>query len=178
MSDEVTVITANLSRAEIALPAFGSSSPLILDTTKIIEGESRLHEAQMVNVATYANLEYIFNEGYRTAKRHLSVIGYQITLAEKALREAKSMALLDEYPEYLKTKGKEKGIKDSAQIRDAYLETYLPYTSAQDRIDMLKAVESLMDGKIKGFERVCAYMKKEIDIVLRSGSIDSNKYGR
>jgi hypothetical protein len=99
------------------------------------------------------------------------VIGYQIALAEKAQREAKSIALLDEYPIFLKTKN----MKDSAQIRDAYLETCEAYTTAQDRIDMLKAMDSLIDGKIKTFENVCRYMKKQIDIVLRSG-IDANKY--
>ena len=170
MSEE-RIITANIDRAEIALPAFGSSPTLILDVSKIREGESRLHEAQVVNPSSYSNLEYVYNEGYREARRHISVIGYQIALAEKALREAKSIALLDEYPVFLK----EKNIKDSAQIRDAYLETYKPYTMAQDRIDMLKAMDSLIDGKIKTFENVCRYMKKQMDIVLRSG-IDPNKY--
>ena len=174
MSEE-RVITANMDRAEIALPAFGSSPPLILDVSKIREGESRLHEAQIVNPSSYSNLEYAFNEGYREARRHLAVLGFQMALAEKAMREAKSIALLDEYPEYLNTIGKTKGIKDSAQIRDAYLETYLPYTSAQDRINMLKATEALIDGKLKNFENTCRYMKKQMDIVLRSG-IDPNKY--
>jgi hypothetical protein len=173
MSDEVRVINANMDRAEIALPAFGSTPSLILDVSKIREGEARLVEAQMVNPATYANLEYVFNEGYREAKRHMSVIGYQITQAEKALREAKSTALLDEYPEFLK----KSAIKDSAQIRDAFLERYVPYTSAQDRIDMLKAMESLIDGKIKTFENTCRYMKVEMQLTIRSG-VDSNKYSR
>lgn len=173
MSEEARVITANIERTEMTLPAFGSSPPLILDVSKIREGESRLHEAQVVNPGTYSNLEYVYNEGYREAKRHLSVIGYQIALAEKALREAKSVALLDEYPVFLK----KKEMKDSAQIRDAFLETYEPYTKAQDRIDMLKAMDSLIDGKVRSFENVCRYMKKQMDIVLRSG-IDPNKYSR
>lgn len=166
------VITANIG-AEMMIPSFGSFPALILDTTKIKEGEHRLYEAQVVNPGTYANLEYVFNEGYREGRRHLSAIGYQITQAEKAQRSARSRALLDDYPDYLK----KKGIKDSAGIRDAYLETVQEFVAAQDRIDMLKAMEALIDGKVKSFENTCRYMKKQMDLIIRSG-VDPNKYSR
>lgn len=163
----------NGAKAELIVPQFGNLPKMTLDLTKIKEGEDRLHEAQAVNPATYSELEYIFNEGYREAKKHLSQVGYQITRAEKALREAKSRALLDDYPSFLK----EKDMKDNAQVRDAYLETIKDYTDAQDRIDMLKAVESLLESKVKVFENTCRYMKKQIDLIIRSG-MDSNKYSR
>jgi hypothetical protein len=163
----------NEKKAELTIPQFGSLPQMTLDLTKIKEGEDRLYEAQNVTVISYSNLEYVYNEGYREAKKHLSQVGYQITRAEKALREAKSRALLDEYPVFLK----DRNMKDSAQIRDAYLETVKDYTEAQDRIDMLKAVDALLDGKVKIFENTCRYMKKQMDIVLRSG-IDPNKYVR
>lgn len=158
-------------KAELVIPQFGNLPEITLDLTKIKQGEDRLYEAQNVNAISYSELEYVFNEGYREAKKYLSQVGYQLTRAEKALREAKSVALLDEYPAFLI----EKKMKDSAQIRDAYLETYKPYTEAQDRIDMLKAIEALLDGKVKVFENTCRYMKKSIDLVLRSG-MDVNKY--
>jgi len=157
--------------AELTIPKFGSVPQVTLDVTAIRDGENRLIEAKVVNGGTYNELEYVFNEGYRQAKKHLSVIGYQITLAKKALREAKSRAILDEYPEFLK----ESKLKDNATVRDAYLERQVDYVSAQDRIDMLLALESLIEGKIKVFENVCRYMKKQIDLTIRSG-IDSNKY--
>ena len=116
-------------------------------------------------------LEYIYNEGYRQAKKHLAIIGYQITRAKKALREAKSIAILDEYPEFLK----ESKLKDNATVRDAFLERREDYVSSQDRIDMLSAFENLLEGKIKIFENVCRYMKKQMDLTIRSG-IDANKY--
>jgi len=163
----------NSKKAELVIPQFGSLPQMTLDLTKIKEGEDRLYEAQTVTAMSYSNLEYVYNEGYREAKRHLSQVGYQITRAEKALREAKSRALLDEYPVFLK----DRNIKDSAQIRDAYLETVKDYTEAQDRIDMLKAVDALLDGKVKVFENTCRYLKKQMDIVLRSGT-DLNKYVR
>ena len=163
----------NEKKAELTIPQFGSLPQMTLDLTKIKEGEDRLYEAQNVTVISYSNLEYVFNEGYREAKKHLSQVGYQITRAEKALREAKYRALLDENPFFLK----DRNMKDSAQIRDAFLETVKDYTEAQDRIDMLNAMLALMDGKIKVFENVCRFMKVEMNLCARSG-VDPNKYLR
>lgn len=160
-------------RAELTIPAFGSTPELKLDITSIKEGEKRLIEAKVVNGGTYSELEYVYNEGYRQAKKHLSHIGYEITRAKKAQREAKSRAILDDYPEFLK----ENKLKDNATVRDAFLERRPDYVAAQDRIDMLVAMESLLDGKIRVFENVCRYMRKEMDIMIRSG-IDPNKYVR
>jgi hypothetical protein len=160
-------------KAELTIPQFGELPALTLDMTKIHIGEERLHEAQVVNQMTYSELEYTFNEGYREAKKSLSQVGFQLTRAKKALRKAKSTALLDDYPEFLK----EKGMKDSAQIRDAYLERIKDYTDAQDRIDMLMAISTLLESKIEVFVNTCRYMKKQMDIELQSG-VNSNKYKR
>ena len=160
-------------RAELTIPEFGSTPELKLDFTAIKEGENRLIEAKVVNGGTYSELEYTYNEGYRQAKRHLSHIGYEITRAKKAVREAKSKAILDLYPDFLK----EAKLKDNATVRDAFLERQSDFVAAQDRVDMLTAMESLLEGKIKVFENVCRYMKKEMDLIIRSG-IDPNKYVR
>jgi hypothetical protein len=160
-------------RAELTIPEFGSTPSITLDISKIKNGESRLIEAKIVNPGTYSDLEYVFNEGYRQAKTNLSQVGYEITRARKALRDAKSKYLLDEYVDFLK----ENGLKDNASIRDAFLERQKEYVAAQDRIDMLTALESLLEGKVKVFENVCRYMRKEMDIVIRSG-VDPNKYIR
>lgn len=173
MTIEQTLPVNYTERAELTIPEFGSTPEIRLDITSIKDGENRLIEAKIVNGGTYAELEYVYNEGYRQAKRHLSVIGYEITRAKKALREAKSRAILDEYPEFLK----ENKLKDNATVRDAFLERQADFVAAHDRIDMLNAMESLLEGKIKVFENVCRYMKKEMDIVIRSG-IDPNKYVR
>lgn len=160
-------------RVELTIPEFGSIPATMLDMTKIKEGEGRILEAKVVNPGTYNELEYTFNEGYRQAKSNISEIQYQITLAKKALREAKSRALLDEYGDFLK----ENKLKDNASIRDAFLERKEDYVAAQDRIDMLTALESLMEGKVRNFENVCRYIRKQMDLVIRSG-VDPNKYIR
>jgi hypothetical protein len=170
---ETKVIGAGLERAELAIPPLNSLPALILDVTKIREGESRLHESQVVNPGTYSELEYTYGEGYREAKKHLSVIYYQITMAEKAMDDAHSVAIMDEYPEYLTKTGK----KDSTALQKAFLARYQPYVEAKDRVSMLKAMEKLMEGKVKVFENTCRAMKKTMDLILRSG-VDPNKYGR
>jgi uncharacterized membrane protein YheB (UPF0754 family) len=162
-----------VNKAELTIPEFGSSKPIVLSMTYIKEAERRIIEAKTVNPSSYSDLEYTFNEGYREAKKNVTAIGYEITKAEKALRDAKSRAILDEYPSFLK----ERDLKDNATVRDAFLERQPDYVSAQDRIDMLKAMLDLMEGKIKVFENVCRFIRKEIDLVIRSG-IDTNKYIR
>lgn len=173
MSESQKLPNSYEKRAELTIPSFGSSPQIVLDISAIREGENRLIEAKVVNPATYSELEYVFNEGYRNARSHLSVVGYEITKAQKALREAKSRCILDEYPEFLK----ENKLKDNATVRDAFLERQHDFVTAQDRIDMLLAIQHLLEGKIKVFENVCRYMRKEIDIIIRSG-VDPNKYVR
>lgn len=158
-------------KMELTIPEFGSTPAQVLDISKIKEAEGRAVECRVVNPATYCDLEFTMNEAYREARKHLTSIGYQITLAKKAHRQAKSEALLDDYKDWLK----ESGLKDSACIRDAFLETQDSYTDAQDRIDMLTALEHYFEGKVKFFENVCRYMKKQMDLV-RSSGMDPNKY--
>lgn len=156
---------------ELIVPPFKERPELYLTFDKIDEGEKRLREAQLVNPATYAELEYTYGEGYRQAKTHITVVGYEIAQAEKIMRRLKSEYLIDEYPKFLK----ETGLKDNAQVRDGYLEKQADYVAAVERINALKALESHLENKVKVFENVSRYMKKQMDILIRSG-INPNKY--
>ena len=156
---------------ELAIPSFDDRPVVTLSFGGIKEGERRLVEARIVNPSTYSDLEYSFNEGYREARANLAVIGYEITQAERIFRRIRSELILDEYPNFLK----DSKLKDNATVRDAFLEKNKNFVDAQERINMLKAMEALMDGKIKVFENVCRYMRKQMDILVRSG-VNSNKY--
>lgn len=158
---------------EFSIPEFGMIEKQVLDMTAIREAESRLLESKIVHGGTYNELEFVMNEGYRECKKNLSLVGFNILLTEKAIRKAKSEALIDEYSDWLK----EVKLKDSAAIREAFLQTKESYTLAVDRLNMLTAIESLVEGKIKVMENVCRYMRKQMDINIRSGLMDSNKYG-
>lgn len=164
MSDENQVLV---------IPAFGKSQALKLEMDVIKLAESRIHEAQRVNPVTYVELEHTFNGAYRDLKRHLSAIGFQLTQADKALESAKADIILGSYAEF--TEGKPASF-DNADKRKAFMMRDEAYVSALDRVNQLKALESLFDGKIKVIENVCRYMRKQMDLVLRSGSVNSNLY--
>lgn len=157
----------------MVIPAFGNSKALTLDLSKTKEAEIRLIEAKTVNPSTYTDLEHCFNESYRELKRHYSTLGHELAKAEKALRLAKSVVLLDKYPEFIKDKKK---TLDNSDMRDAFLIQDQDYSNALDRINMLKAMESFVDGRIKVIENVSRYMKKGMDLIIRSGLSGANLY--
>lgn len=150
----------------LEIPAFGKIPALKLDMTSIRGAEARFIEAKTVNPSTYSELEHTFNESYRDLKRHLSNIGYQITQANKALREAKADVVLGAYAEFMKDKPK---YHDNADLRDAFLMKDTAYLAAQDRLDQLKAIESNFDGKLKVIENVCRYMRQKMYLLQKSG---------
>ena len=159
----------------MSVPAFGKSPQMQFDLSKIRTAESRLLEAKNVNPSTYADLESCFGESYRDLRRHLTTIEHQLNLADKALRQAKAEVLLDKYPQFLEEKSIKK-TQDNGDLRDAFLMRDEEYLAAIDRINMLKAMQSNFDGKIKVIENVCRFMKKAIDLVLRSGLSNQNLY--
>jgi len=150
----------------LELPAFGKSPALVLHMSKIREAETRYIEAKTVNPSTYSDLEHTFNESYRDLKQHLSSIGYQLGLADKALRLAKANVLLGSYAEFMAGKPKS---HDNADLRDAYLIKDPDYLAAMDRLAQLKALESNFEGKIKVVENVCRYMRQKMYLISKSG---------
>jgi hypothetical protein len=162
-----------LSEHALVIPAFQKSSELSLNLTKTREGESRILEAKNVSPITYVDLESCYNEAYRELKRHLATIGFELSKADNAMETAKSNFLIDTYPDLIKDRPKS---MDSADLRKAYLMRNVEYVQAKERTDQLKAMEALLDGKIKVFERVCSFMRKRMDLILRSGLSNSQLY--
>jgi predicted transcriptional regulator len=162
-------------KTSFTIPEFSKMPALELALSKTKEAEIRFVEARVVNAATYSDLEFTFNEGYRECKTHLSAIMYRIAMTNKVLRKLKSQYLIDEYADFLK----ESKLKDSTMTKEAFLNTKQDYVDALDHLDLMKAVECFIENKIKVFENVCRYMRKEMEIQKISGQIiDSNKYVR
>lgn len=156
----------------ITLPEVEGLPSVSVSFQKTQEGIARLVEAKYVNPSTYTELEFTYGEGYRECKTSLSNIGYFIARTEQAIRAIKSGYLLDEYPAFRK----EKGLSDNAANRDAFLEAQEDYRNAVERLDQLKALETFVEGRVKIFENVTRYMRKQMDLIRNSG-IDPNKYG-
>lgn len=155
----------------IVLPAFGKSPKLNLDMNVIREAERRLVEAKTVSPVTYPDLSHCYNESYRMLKQHLSNLGYQLLLAEKAIEMAKADVILGSYAEHLKDKPKSAG---STDLRNAFLTRDKAYNEALDRSHQLQAIISNFEGKVKVLENVVSYMKQEMYLVSRSGLGSNN----
>lgn len=156
----------------LVIPAFRGSQEIVLNISKTKEAEDRLIEAKTVNPSTYAELEHTYGESYRELKNNLAIIGHQTVKAEKELKMIKATLLLDKYPEFMKDKPKS---HDNSDMREAFFMKDLEYQEAIDRINMLKAMEAFTEGKIKVMENVSRWMRKQMDLVLRSG-INPNLY--
>lgn len=161
----------NIQTVELEIPAFQERESVTLSFSNVKEGERRLVEARIVTPSTYSDLSYSFNEGYREARTNIRNIGYELVQMDKKYRQRKSELIMDEYPEYLKTSG----MKDNATLRDAFLEKDKTLNDIEKHINFLKALNQLMEDKIKIFENVCKYMKVQMDLV-KNGNFDSNKY--
>lgn len=170
MSKENLIISGEHS---IVLPAFKKSPQLSLDMSAIREAETRLIEAKVVSPVTYADLSHTYNESYRMLKQHLSSVGYNLLMAEKALEEAKADVILGEYAEYLKDKPKSAG---NSELRNAFLIRNSDYNMCLDRIAQLKAIESNFQGKVKVLENVVSYMKQKMYLISKSGLGNENLY--
>lgn len=166
MEENSNLPSSTRESVALEIPAFGKSPLRTLDIEKTREGEKRLVEAKMVSPVTYADLEHCFNEAYRELSRHAATVQYELAMAEKEMEIAKSTFLIDTYPDLMAKKPKS---QDSADMRKAYLMRDPAYTAATDRIARLQAMESFVTSRIKVFERVCAYMKKRMDLIIRSG---------
>lgn len=159
---------------EINLPALVKQDGQVLlkdvrfGMEKCVDAERRLAEARLVNTATYAELEYLYNEGYRELKKNMAIVGHEIMKAEKALDNIKAEVLFDKYPDFIKDKPKS---FDNAETRKSYISRDADYQKALDHLNNLKMIETLLDGKIKVLERVTAYMKKQIDILMKTGQM-------
>lgn len=148
----------------------GLMDPMNLEISAIHEAESRLIEAKSVNIATYKSLEYLYNEGYRQARQCLAAIDYQIVRAERQKEREKARVVLEVIP--TKLEGKPASY-NNADFRAAILSQDEQYNKISEHIEMLKASSKFFEIRISVFEKACQYMRKGIDIILRSTSSGS-----
>ncbi len=156
----------------LELPEFRGLPSVRLDVSALKEAERRAVEAKDVSPSTYADLEHCFNEAYRELKRHLATVGYQLLKVENEYEKSKSIALIDKYPEFMKDRPAR---MDTAEYRKAFLTQDADTQEAKDRLDSLKALEMFLDGRVKVMENVCRYMRKRMDLIIRSG-VPTNMY--
>lgn len=156
----------------LVLPEYRGLPAIKLDVASLKEAERRIIEAKDVNPSTYSELEHCFNEAFRDLKRHLATVGYQKTKVMNEYEKIKAGIILDKWPEYIKDKPRS---MDTADARKSFLALDSELGEAKERLDSLEALEVFLDGRVKVMENVCRYMRKRMDLIIRSG-IPSNIY--
>lgn len=143
----------------------GVSPPIVLDISLIHEAESRLIESKNVSPATYKDLEYLYNQGYRQARQNLSAVDFQIVKTERQLEREKARVILEVLPEKLEGKP---ASYNNADFRASILSMDESYSTICERLDKLRAQAKFFEIRISVFEKACQYMRKGIDLIIRS----------
>lgn len=167
MSKEVDTISQFKDQAAIEIPSLGSLPAIRVELTHTREAEKRALEARTVNPATYTDLETCFTQAYRELKNNIATVSYHITKTENALEKAKAHALFDKYPEFMKNRSKS---SDTADTRKAFLALDPEVQAIKERLDSLQALNLFLDGRVKVVEKISSYMKKSMDLIIRSGT--------
>ena len=144
-----------------------TNTPLSLSSAATEEAEKRIHESKMVSPSTYSELEYIFGQAYGELRQNLTKITYEKLSKEKLLDEIKGESLIDKYPLFLESHPK---LKDTADIKKAFLSKIPEISDLLNTINTLTAMEMIVDGKIKLIEKTISAMKQKMKLIERSGT--------
>ena len=126
--------------------------PLRLDMTKVHLAESRIIETKAVTPATCAELKATFNESLSIVNKYIAWVKYEISVALTQLDLIKAEVIIDKLPDELH-KLKEKGIRDNADIRSAFISRDPEYQKCHNVAIALEAVKGLLEAKSKSFDR-------------------------
>jgi len=157
---------------KIEVPAGSNLPALSIDLTATTEAEKQLVLAKTVSPSNYTDLEHTFGESYRELGKALSSLEWQIDKLKTETAKIKSRAMMGDddgkggYFEFMSNKPK--GM-DSQDMREAFLMKNAEYLAALDRMAQLSALSGYTERRIKVMENVCRYMKKKMDLIIRSG---------
>lgn len=126
--------------------------PIQLDMSLIYEAESRLTDLKSVNQETGVELSAYYTQACNTVTKYLAWLEYELLAAEKHYGLAKATVILDLMPEAAQ-KLKESGIKVNEDVREAMIAKDITCQSQLERLNMLKAVQKLLEGKMHSFTK-------------------------
>lgn len=145
-------------------------APLLISLSEIHRIENRILEIRESNPATMPDLIADFNYGYILLGKAISKVQLELSEAEIAYNEIKSITLLDKVEGILE----EKGIKSTADMREAALLSNSEVIEAKRRIGLLESYMSLLTNKAKSLE-MAYHGAKEVN--KSAGSPNKNVTG-
>lgn len=148
-------------------------------TLELNLGEVRRLEARQIEVASVSKMKapelmHALTRGYLAlATELIPKVTYERTQAEVAVEERRAVVMLDEAPRILREKKltKESNPSGTADQRENVLALDAEYKKASNTVAMLKAVETLLKGKMHGFEMHYQTVKKVFDSMDRHGAL-------
>jgi hypothetical protein len=120
--------------------------------TLIYEAESRLSDLRFVNHETGVELSAYYTQVCNTVTKYLAWLEYELLAADKHYGLAKATVILDHMPEAAQ-KLKESGVKVNEDVREAMIAKDIACQSQLERLNMLKALQKLLEGKMHSFTK-------------------------
>jgi hypothetical protein len=138
----------------------GGLSSFQIDLTDVNRAESRIPEIVRANPLTLPDLIVEFNMALVRMSNIVSRVELELREAERAVKEAESIALLERAEDLLKAKN----IKSSADTREAAVTLDHDVKDARRRYDMLKAISVFLYHKRNAIEMAYYSTKKVAEI--------------
>lgn len=135
----------------------GKGDPIVVDLRGISLAESRIGEVATVTQHKAAELLSAYNESWFLLNKSVTIIAYERSRADDAVRRARAVALLSYTDADLKSRGHSKG---SADLREALAELDQGVIAAKDRLNEIRMIHALLEGKMKAFENAHNAVKK------------------
>ena len=123
--------------------------PLCFDLRSIVKAETRLFEVQSVTRAKSAELLHTYNDAWGNARKIVATLLEHLDTAKHRIKELQSVLILDKIPELAKAKG----LKETADVREALLYTQPDFLKLCETRDKIVAAERHMTVKVDQFER-------------------------
>ena len=138
---------------------------LELDLTEVRQLEARKDEVGSVNKAKAQELLRAMEKGYSAIANMLPMVSLELNRAEQAADERKAVVMLDEAPRILAEKGliRPSNPSGSADQRENILALDSEHKKLRENVDLLKATQELLKGKMRGFEMSFQSVKKVFD---------------
>lgn len=166
MTDEA--LTSEVSQALVGL----------VDVTPLREFEGWKEQLTSVDLTTGALYMRRFIRAYDWCMKISVDLHRHLERASDAAKHEEAKAKLERFPAYYKANKEQFGsLKDSAAIRDVYLELDEPYRLAREKANAIRAMVRLMDSKADSFRMAHDDCKKIYTAALESARLGGGNVG-
>lgn len=120
--------------------------------------EGRIEEIATVTPHKAPELLSTFNRAFLDLDGYIKQIELEVNIAKQFQSTVRATILLDKAEEYFK----ERGIKGSADLRQALVDSDVDYQNASERVNALESAREFLKGKQKGIEMAYSSVRKII----------------